>query len=161
MIWIFQVLLDVFFVALAIAFILQGRKLLRLEVDLRKALQTLKDNSQQQNILRPEVAHSNANHGADLNLETLPKQEKKPEKVNTPLGSPLSTLSERNVEDMKDMEANKSVALSTSSRYALARKLLSDGLSVHAVAQRSGLSEAELALLGKLSSSSHINSDLH
>ncbi len=150
MIWAFQILLDVCLVALAVAYILQGRRLLALEKDLRRTLQKLATRENNDTSVIRESAK-----------EVIAVASSEIEAINTPLGETTSTLSERKASDMRAEEVNHSIALSQSSKYALARKLLAEGLPLNSVAQKSGLSEAELALLGKISSSVHRNNRLH
>jgi hypothetical protein len=122
--WILQSLLNIVLVGLAVSYIFQKRRLLRLEGQLQRALNTLSSGTV--------------------------------EKINTPLGSATSTLSERRASDPEDRATaaqSSSPSLNPATRYALAQKLIGQGLSLHDVARKSGISEAELGLLRKISNS--------
>jgi hypothetical protein len=69
--------------------------------------------------------------------------------INTPLGSATSTLSERQASP----DDSDTTALTTSGRYALARKLLGEGRPLGEVSKRTGISETELVLLRKFTQS--------
>lgn len=127
--WILQSLINIVLVSLAVSYVMQKRRLLRLEGDLHRALL--------------DLGHSKATaHGIEENNISL----------NTPLGSPTSTLSERkNSHDTSFENSSMTTSLSTSSRHALAQKLFREGLSLREVARKSGMSETELSLLKKCS----------
>ncbi len=119
--WVLQGLIDISLVALAVSYIIQRRRLLELEGQLMIALTRL------------DLGASRA-----VPLET---------NINTPLGSALSTLSERKAAPTD----SDTTSLSTTGRYALAQKLLQEGHSLSDVSKRTSISETELALLRKLS----------
>lgn len=119
--WVLQGLIDISLVALAVSYIIQRRRFLELEGQLERALSRLD--------LTPSRSAP---------FET---------KINTPLGSALSTLSERKAAPTD----GDTTSLSTTGRYALAQKLLGEGHSLSDVAKRTNISETELALLRKLS----------
>jgi len=125
--WVLQGLLDVALVALAVSYVIQRRRLLALEGQLRAAISRLEGGSYG---LAPAALSEAA--------------------LNTPLGAALSTLSERRASS-SDSEAS---SLSTSGRYTLAQKMLSEGHSLGDVAKRTGISQTELVLLRKLAQSS-------
>jgi hypothetical protein len=129
-----QLVLDLVLVALAISYILQKRRLLRLETDLHCAL---------------------------LELE---RREKSSEALNTPLGVATSTLSERlnsGVPETTSSAGSSSNSLSASARYTLAQKLLNDGVAASEAARKSGVSETELSLLRKFAQAPKKNSEVH
>jgi hypothetical protein len=119
--WVLQGLIDISLVALAVSYIIQRRRLLELEGRLTSALSRL------------DLGASGA-----VPVET---------NINTPLGSALSTLSERKAAPTD----SDTTSLSTTGRYALAQKLLQEGHSLGDVSKRTSISETELALLRKLS----------
>lgn len=61
-----------------------------------------------------------------------------------------STLAERSASDIVERDFDQNLSLSAASKYTLARNLIAKGYSTAEVAQKSGLSQAELSLLGKL-----------
>ena len=125
--WVLQCLLNIVLVGVAVSYVIQRRRLMLLENQLRFALERLQYSAREDAI----------NEGAETAL-------------NTPLGSALSTLSERKASSY----GNDDIAgLSSSSRYALAQKLLLEGRSMADVGKRTGISETELGLLKKLASS--------
>jgi hypothetical protein len=119
--WVLQGLIDISLIALAVSYIIQRRRLLELEGQLQRALSRLE-----------------AGVPGATSLER---------NINTPLGSALSTLSERKAAPTD----SDTTSLSTSGRYALAQRLLVEGHSLGDVAKRTSISETELALLRKLS----------
>ncbi len=165
-------------VSLAVAYVLQGRRLLALERDLRRALQFLSSQAKAavqapQNhgateggtnaasaMKSSESSSVNSSVNSTANF-SVPNESSGSLSINTPLGSSISTLSERKASEMRVDEVTHSIALSQSSKYAFARRLLMEGQPVHVVAQKSGLSEAELSLLGKISSSTNKNNRMH
>ncbi len=131
LLWTFQILLDLFVVAILVKFfILRGRR--RSLLHLHEAVR-----DQSENFASPPV------QGA----------------LNTPLGSALSTLSEkRNQRGMRDSALSSDPMLSEDSslfgsqsnlRVRDAKRLLNQGLSLSEVSSKTGLSHAELALLEK------------
>jgi hypothetical protein len=119
--WVLQGLIDISLVALAVSYIIQRRRLLELEGQLRHAISRLDTGGSR------TMAVENS--------------------INTPLGSVLSTLSERKAASTD----SDTTSLSTTGRYALAQKLLQEGHSLGDVSKRTQISETELALLRKLS----------
>jgi hypothetical protein len=92
--------------------------------------------------------------------DLLSKEVSNRSRINTPLGSPLSTLSEKrtSMEEQKNSstrawhELNESSALfgnAASLKVKDAKRMLNQGVSVQEIAQKTGLSQAELVLLEK------------
>lgn len=125
--WILQGLMDLVLVGLAMSYVIQRRRLLRLEEQLQYALTRLEAG------------------GAGLNT-SIPTADS----INTPLGSALSTLSERRA---SPGGGDSLTGLPAAGRYALAQKLLSEGGTLAEVSKRSNISETELVLLRKFSQS--------
>lgn len=67
-----------------------------------------------------------------------------PVPLETPLGSPVSTLSEKRVPELRGSQATSLDA------YEKADFLLSKGMSMREVSRQTGLSLGELQLIGKL-----------
>lgn len=130
--WVLQALMDLVLVGLAISYVIQRRRLLRLEEQLQYALLRLDSGNSG---LGPPTADG----------------------INTPLGSALSTLSERRA---VPGGADPSAVLPAAGRYALAQQLIGEGRALGDVSKRTNISETELALLRKFSRSLE-NSDSH
>ncbi|MEO5667274.1 MAG: hypothetical protein ABIR96_04370 [Bdellovibrionota bacterium] len=119
--WVLQGLMDIVVVSLAVSYLIQRRRLLELETELQAALERIEDTGS----------------------FAIPQKKI----INTPLGSALSTLSERRA---APADSDNST-LSHAGRYALAQKLITEGHPLGEVAKRTGISQTELALLRKLS----------
>lgn len=181
--------MDIFLVALGIAYILQSKKLYRLEQDLRRALIQLKSESKQaargtrqifEKLETPaptpvapaEVALKSASVEApaqavqpsfqahfERNADSVGVIEKEPlqrESLQRKMVEPevsrerASTLSERSASEIVHRDFDQNLSLTSASKYTLARDLIAKGYSTAEVAQKSGLSQSELSLLGKL-----------
>jgi hypothetical protein len=139
---ILQLLIDVLLVGLGVAYLIQRKRLLRLEADLHRALMDL-----------DEKNHLGSERSFESSIEKLSLTSS----LNTPLGSATSTLTERqNEDDSRDYDhknQSTSTSLSIPARYGLAQKLFKEGMSLAEVARKSGMSETELALLKKFTQS--------
>jgi|GEM_PF-2543463 len=143
--WILQLLIDVLLVGLGVSYVVQKRRLLRLEADLHRSLMDLKESR-------------SASLGAGVTAQSAPL-------LNTPLGSATSTLSERVNTQQQDRNAgihsSSSTSLSVTARYTLAQKLITDGVGLSEVARKSGISETELSLLRKFTQAPKKNYEAH
>ncbi len=123
-------LLNALLVGVALAWVIQRRRLLALESLLKDALDELR---------------------AAGNLSSGPV-------LNTPLGTPTSTLTEKSVSSQTTSSSFFGKAPSEAYRQAL--EYLDQGLKATEVARRTGLSGSEIQLLSKLSGRIK-NNDLH
>jgi hypothetical protein len=125
--WVLQCLLNIVLVGIAVSYVIQRRRLILLENQLRFALERLQYSAREDEITAATEA------------------------INTPLGSAMSTLSERKASSFgSDPDVT---SLSSAGRYSLAQKLLGEGRSLAEVGKRTGISETELALLKKFAAS--------
>lgn len=121
--WLIQMVLNALLVGLAIAWVLQRRRLLKLEDELQRVLEELR-------------------MGVDRFVPSSA--------IETPLGAPTSTLSE------KSLDAGQAVGLTSffgrapSESYRQALEFLERGMRASEVARRTGLSGSEIQLLSKL-----------
>ncbi len=128
--WVVQMLLNALLVGVATAWIIQRRRLLVLESVLRDALDELR---------------------AGGSISAGPS-------INTPLGVPTSTLTEKSVSSQTTSASFFGKAPSEAYRQAL--EYLDQGMKATEVARRTGLSGSEIQLLSKLSGRLK-NNDLH
>jgi hypothetical protein len=93
--------------------------------------------------------------------DLLKKEVSARDRINTPLGSPLSTLSEKRNASSSENKSHSRASTELDTTSALfggstnlkvndAKRLLNQGLSAHEVARKTGLSQAEVTLLEKM-----------
>ncbi len=129
-IWIFQILIDFFVVALVLMVLQQKKRIERLE--------------------RALDAADAQNSAASISAE---KAEIISTAVNTPLGENTSTLSEKNIIGAK--KAFVAGAGPSADAYERADEMISKGVDMKEIGQKTGLSLSELRLLGKVSTRNH------
>lgn len=124
MLWIVQLLIDVVIVGLAVSWVLQRRRLLALEGELEGALRALRE-------------------GPGHVAETP--------RIETPLGAPTSTLTEKSIGAQTAAAVLFGKAPSEAYRQAL--DLLEQSAPTAEIVRRTGLSASEIQLLSKFNGS--------
>lgn len=132
--WVFQFVFDVVVVGFMVGWLL-SRKEAR-----RRSGRTI-----------PAAAPILAAPAPLTSSENAEKNVPAPRMLETPLGSPVSTLSERQAPEIRAPITSSGQTASPFDAYDKADYLLSKGLSLREVARQTGLSLAELQLIGKMS----------